>query len=216
MQKGHTQFIQGEAGDIELVLNHADKAGSCLVMVICHPHPLYGGTLTNKVVHILAKTAVHLGMHVVRFNFRGVGKSEGVHDHGSGETIDCLAVIEWARKEFSCEKVSLAGFSFGAYVALRVANKVSLHSLLTVSPPVNLYDCSALGEVEVPWAVIQGTVDEIVSFAEVERWVGSKQSSPVFVTQEADHFFNGKLNPLSEAVTGFWSDLMQAKKVFLK
>ena len=112
--------IDGPAGSIEARVEDPSSAGTLplVIGVVCHPHPLHGGTMQNKVVHTAARAMQEAGAATVRFNFRGVGASGGRYDDGIGEVDDALAVIEWARREFSCDTLWLAGFSFGAAVAL--------------------------------------------------------------------------------------------------
>jgi alpha/beta superfamily hydrolase len=134
-------LIDGPAGRLEArVEDPAPGSGPRVVGVVCHPHPLFGGTLQNKVVHTLARTLQELAAPTVRFNFRGVGASEGVHDDGRGEVDDALAVIAWARARWECEPLWLAGFSFGAAVALHACATARPAALVTVAPPVKRPD----------------------------------------------------------------------------
>ncbi len=130
--------------------------------VVCHPHPLGGGTLDNKVVHTVARTMQELGLPALRFNFRGVGASAGTFDDGIGETDDAQAVIDWGRERWPQAALWLAGFSFGAYVALRVSERRRPQRLITVAPPVQRFQLAALRVPDCPWLIVQGDADEIV------------------------------------------------------
>lgn len=171
---------------------------SGIAAIICHPHPLYGGSLQNKVVYYLSKTCAELGVASVRFNFRGVGRSAGCYAEGVGETEDLLAVMDWVRMRCPSFRIWLAGFSFGAFVACRAALQCPrVERLITVAPPVNLFDFPR-GEVPAcPWLVVQGGRDEVVPRMAVEDYVGACKPSPEFMClEEADHFFHGQLNAL--------------------
>ena len=192
-------LIPGPSGDLELRVESPDGEGPAPVAVICHPHPVYGGTMSNKVVHILAAGFRELGAHTVRFNFRGVGRSAGEFDNGIGETDDLLAVVAWAQTRFPGSPLWLAGFSFGAWIALKAAAQLQPERLLLVAPPVDMYDFGVIPEVSVPWMVIQGGEDEVVSAEAVSKWVMQRQPAPRFVLLDsAGHFFHGQLNVLKE------------------
>src|SRR5678816_1332155 len=130
-------LIDGPAGRLEArVEDPSPGSGPRVLGVVCHPHPLYGGTMQNKVVHTLARAMQEVGAATVRFNFRGVGASTGTHDEGRGEIDDAAAVAQWARRRWRCERLWLAGFSFGAAVALQAAPRLAPERLVTVAPPV--------------------------------------------------------------------------------
>lgn len=194
-----TVSIDGPAGRIEGITAcppEGDIRG--VVAVICHPHPLYGGSLHNKVVHYLSRTCNELGIPSLRFNFRGVGQSEGSYDGGRGESEDLLAVLDWISQRRPGFDIWLAGFSFGAYVAYRSARaRPQIRRLITVAPPVNLFDFGEAPAPRCPWLVVQGKRDKIVPCQEVERWVHTQESAPdLLCFKEADHFFHGQLNAL--------------------
>lgn len=178
-----------------------------VVGIVCHPHPLYGGTLNNKVVHTVARTFTDLGARALRFNFRGVGKSEGEYDHGNGETDDLLAVLDWVRLRRPDDEVWLAGFSFGAYVALRAAGQVPVQRLITIAPAVHLYDFAALPPPNCPWILVQGSADEVVPAAEVLAWRERLAPRPQLIYMEqAGHFFHQRLNDLRDELTAALGD----------
>ena len=195
-----SEIIPGKAGDIELQCHdgHHEKP----VVVVTHPHPLYGGTMDNKVVHTLVRTFAEQGLSTVRFNFRGVGKSMGEYDKGKGESEDLQTVCEWARHRYPGRPLWLAGFSFGAYVALRAHEKVQAEQLCLVAPPVSIYDFSKLPDVKIPWMVVQGGKDEVIDPDAVADWLDTRHPRPHVVWfEEAGHFFHGGLIQLKQAVS---------------
>ena len=198
---GQRVIIPGPAGVLEGITACPDKETRGAVAVILHPHPLYGGTLNNKVVHYLSRTCNQLGIPSLRFNFRGVGESGGVYDDGRGETEDCLAVLDWVQERRPGFDIWLAGFSFGAYVAYRSVHRhPRISRLLAVAPPVNLFDFKVLTAPSCPWTLIQGELDELVPAASVENWVDTLPVQPRKILLPADHFFHGQLNALQAAL----------------
>ena len=198
--------IPGPAGQLEVELSEPETypAGGP-VAVVCHPHSLYGGSLRNKVVHILADTLTEMGLPTVRFNFRGVGQSEGKFDQGQGEQEDLQSVVSWLRERYEGAPLWLAGFSFGAYVAYRAHRNLDVERLLLVAPPVSLFVFGQPEPVTIPWIVIQGSEDEIVPAMEVENWIAGQPNPPEFhMMQDASHFFHGRLNDLRDLVLTGW------------
>jgi alpha/beta superfamily hydrolase len=203
---GEELLIPGPAGPIETLTScPACYQGRRPIAVICHPHPLYGGSMKNKVVHILAQTFNELGLLSVTFNFRGVGKSRGRFDGGVGETDDLQAVVRFFRERHPQAPLWLAGFSFGAYVALRGWREAAADRLLLVAPPVTMFDFAALPGVDVPWMVVQGGRDDVSDPSSVSKWVHQQRPRPDYEWMaDADHFFHGRLNRLREVVSGQW------------
>ena len=196
--------IDGPAGPIEALLERTAGASTGLIAVCCHPHPLYGGTMQNKVVHTLARAAQELGVTSIRFNFRGVGRSGGAYDNGVGETADAAAVADWGRRELGAARLWTFGFSFGSYVALRLAALREAERLVTVAPPVRRFDFARLPVPSCPWLVVQGDADELVDHEAVQGWTRSLAPAPeVRVVPRAGHFFHGRLTEL-RAVVGEW------------
>jgi alpha/beta superfamily hydrolase len=192
--------VEGPAGPIEVVHNVPGPAVRGVALV-CHPHPLQGGTLDNKVVQTLAKTFFGLGYVAVRFNFRGVGQSAGTFDDGNGETDDALAVLARARARFGASlPVALAGFSFGSYVQTRLAERVAAERLVLVAPAVKRF---AVRNVAPETIVIHGDEDDVVPLADVLAWA-SPQQLPIVVFPGCGHFFHGRLPQLSRIVTALW------------
>jgi uncharacterized protein len=192
--------VPGQAGPIEVVRNVPGPAVRGVALV-CHPHPLQGGTLDNKVVQTPARTFFGLGYVAVRFNFRGVGQSGGTFDEGNGETDDALAVLADTRARFGDSlPVALAGFSFGSYVQTRVAERVASERLVLVAPAVRRF---AVGAVAPESIVIHGDEDDVVPLADVLAWARPQQL-PIVVFPGCGHFFHGRLPQLSRIVAALW------------
>ncbi len=188
--------LNGPAGVLEILAEGFDTPFNGIA-IVCHPHPLHGGTLLNKVVHYLARSCRELGLASLRFNYRGVGKSEGGYGEGVGESEDLLAIIDWLTEHYPGTPLWLAGFSFGSYVALRAAGLRPVAQLITIAPAVNRLDFSDLPIPNCPWLLVHGEADEIVPFAEVVAWLETVTPSPETVYLEGvGHFFHGQLPQL--------------------
>lgn len=193
-------IADGPAGALEIVANVPSSARRGIALV-AHPHPEQGGTLDNKVAQTLAKAFHALGYVAVRFNFRGVGASEGRFDGGIGETDDALAALGWARERFGARwPVALAGFSFGSYVQTRVAKRVDAERLVLVGPAVKRF---AVETVPADTIVVHGESDEVVPLADVLDWA-RPQALPVVVFPGCSHFFHGRLPQLRDTIVGMW------------
>jgi alpha/beta superfamily hydrolase len=199
--------IPGPAGTIEARLEDPVAEGQArqAIGVVCHPHPLHGGTMQNKVVHTAARAMQEAGAATVRFNFRGVGASAGAYDNGVGELADALAVVDWARVHFDCETLWLAGFSFGAAAALQAATRGAAPArLVTIAPPVGRIIVEPIPRPDCRWLVVQGDQDELVDVELVRRWVTGYVPAPeLAVLAGAEHFFHGRLNELRATVLRF-------------
>jgi hypothetical protein len=174
--------------------------------VVCHPHPLYGGAMTNKVVYTLVSCALKAGLVAVRFNFRGVGRSGGVHDESRGETLDAIAVAEWMRTRLPGAATVLAGFSFGAYVSLKAAAQLHPKLQVSVSIPFGRYVDGAAPPPHpgCPWLAVHSADDDVVSYQETVAVLRTYQPPPQLVTLEgAGHFYHGRLGDLQNAVLPF-------------
>ena len=194
--------IPGAAGNIEGLLQEYEGADHSLIAVVCHPHPLYGGTLHNKVAHRVASTLHTRGAAVLRFNFRGVGKSEGTHDRGRGELDDGLVVLETLRRRYPAARVWVAGFSFGSWVASRMAAAESaVERLIMIAPPVHTQTFEEMRGSPVPKLVVQGTADEICKPENLARvfptWADPKRLVEV---PGGSHFFDRQLADLGSAI----------------
>jgi uncharacterized protein len=201
--------LQGPAGDIEArvevpqAVNQRDGAVAAFG-VVCHPHPLFGGTLDNKVVYTLARAFHDLGLPTIRFNFRGVGKSVGSFADGIGETEDALAVIGEGRQRWPGAALWLAGFSFGGAVAIRAAAQANPEKLVTVAPAIRRVPLEDIPAPTCPWLIVQGDKDDLVNHVEVTEWASRLPHPPeIVLLPGVEHFFHGKLNELRDAVTQF-------------
>ncbi len=194
--------IQGPAGTLVGIAGHPvdSEKSRKTVAIICHPHPLFGGTMNNKVTHMIEKSMRELNCHSIRFNFRGVEKSEGEFDDGKGETDDLMAIYHWIKEIMPEHKIFLAGFSFGSYVALRACPRIKPQQFLTVAPPVERYDFTELELPQCPWLVIQGEEDDVVTPKAVYDYVNNLENRPQLVTFKAGHFFHRRLLDLKGAI----------------
>jgi alpha/beta superfamily hydrolase len=195
-------YIDGPAGQLETLLEAPKQIGRPMVAVLCHPHPQHQGTMMNKVIHTLSRSMNDLGVPAVRFNFRGVGTSDGAYAEGIGETDDVLAVIEWAKTRYKTAEFCLLGFSFGAMVACRAALTARPAQLVSVAPAVSgMGGLLADAQPECPWLIVQGDADETAPCDQLLEWVNTLAPGPdVIILPEASHFFHGKLTLLREAV----------------
>jgi hypothetical protein len=189
------EFISGAAGRIECAVDKPDAPARGIAL-IAHPHPLYGGTLDNKVVQTLARAFVELGYEAWRPNFRGVGETEGVHDEGRGELEDLAAVL----KSIQTEKFVLAGFSFGASLVARLAERVKPEWLVLIGIGITRLEAP---QVPAGTLVIHGENDDTVPLAAVLDWA-RPQELPVVVVPGADHFFHRKLHVIKRIVQANW------------
>ena len=194
--------LPGPAGGIEAATNVAEVAQARAgVAVICHPHPLQGGTMHNKVVTTLERSLRELGLATVVFNFRGTGASQGTFDDGIGETEDLIAVARWAQRVRPHDALWLAGFSFGSYVAARAASQLPVRQMISIAPPVGRWDFSQLASPLCPWLIVQGEADEIVEPQAVYAWVAAQPEPPTLVRMpDTSHFFHRRLLDLRGVV----------------
>jgi len=190
-----TFLLQGPAGVLEVATDMptaaAARAGTA---VICHPNPVQGGTMSNKVVTTLERTLRELGLATVRFNFRGVGRSSGEYDHARGEVDDALAVADWTRRVRPQAALWMAGFSFGGYVAMRVAAQRETAQLITIAPAVKRFHTGELAAPTCPWLIVQGEADDVVLPDEVYAFAAQIAPPPDLIkVADTGHFFHGKL-----------------------
>jgi hypothetical protein len=197
--------LAGPAGTLEALLEDPQPEGAANQTrrgfgVLCHPHPLHGGTMLNKVVHMLARGLQEQGLATLRFNYRGVGRSQGKYDEGRGETADALAVIAWGRQRWPQAPLTLAGFSFGSMIALQAAASARPVRLITVAPAVSNPAYVAIQQPDCPWLIIQGEADELVDYRAVAEFAARFSPPPALrLLPGVDHFFNGHLPELREA-----------------
>jgi uncharacterized protein len=217
------RFLQGEAGQIEVLVDEPDLPhGTPLkgLALIAHPHPLYGGTNENKVVQTLARTFSQLGYVCWRPNFRGVGKTEGEFNEGQGESRDLILALKTAQGELAARGIEspaiLAGFSFGSFVQTMVARELDLahkgqaglayERLVLVGPATTRF---AVQPVRADTIVIHGEKDEVVPLVNVLEWA-RPQSLPITVVPDSDHFFNRKLTSIKQVILGAWGEKFTA------
>jgi uncharacterized protein len=205
-------FIEGPAGKLEGIFwdpsrAHSPNAKPAIAAVVCHPHPLFGGTMHNKVVYQVARTLDRVGVPSLRFNFRGVGLSAGKHDRGHGERADVRAALDFVAAEFPDVPLLVAGFSFGCWVGLRVGSEDSrVTELVGVGPPVNDSDFSYLAKTEKPRLFILGEKDQYGSPEQLEKLIATfpkpvQRETKAVIVPGADHFFVGQLNEVDAALS---------------
>lgn len=201
-------FLQGQAGRLELLVspntNSSNSGSNKKIAIICHPHPLHQGTMNNKVVHTLHKALYACGFHTIRFNYRGVGRSDGEYGNSIGESADLRVIVDWVKQQIpNCELV-LAGFSFGAFIALNISKEVNCKLLISVAPAVQNQDYSSAMPVTCPWLVVQGEKDEIIAPNLVFEFLNSLDETgnkPDLIRfPDASHFFHGKLIELRDNI----------------
>jgi len=197
--------IAGPAGQLEARLELPEPGGEPRVFgVACHPHPLYGGTMDNKVTHVIARSMLECGAPALRFNFRGVGASAGQFDDGRGEAEDLAAVVAEGRRRFPSAALWLGGFSFGAFVALKAAATLAPAKLIAVAPPVARFELGSVAHPECDWMLVQGDADDVVPPGAVLAWAAEQPRKPrLHVLAGAGHFFHGKLHALKPLLTSF-------------
>lgn len=200
-----TFFIQGPAGKLEAMLWTTREANPGMAALVCHPHPLFGGTMHNKVVYQAAKALHQSGVPVLRFNFRGAGLSDGAHDRGRGEQGDVRAALGYLAEHFPAKRLLLAGFSFGAWVGLRVGCEDSrVTKLIGLGIPVDNSDLDYLRACQKPKLFIQGGNDQFGSRANVESlFQEMPEPKKLVIVDGVDHFFAGKLNEVGSAITSW-------------
>jgi alpha/beta superfamily hydrolase len=199
-------LLQGPAGPLEAILwTPAGGTQPPMAALVCHPHPLFGGTMHNKVVYQAAKSLASLGLAVLRFNFRGVGKSAGTHDRGAGERDDVSAALDFLAAEFATLPLLVAGFSFGSVTGLRVGSvDARVTELVGLGIPVNSTDFSFLAECTKPKLFVQGGNDQYGAIEKTREVVASLPEPKRLVeVAGADHFFAGKLDQVDKAIAAW-------------
>ena len=192
--------IEGQAGAIEAIVEETGQPGPSYA-VICHPHPLKGGTMDNKVVTTVARALRETGIPTLRFNFRGVGSSAGVFDQGAGETRDAAAAASWGARRWPGRSLVLAGFSFGGCIAWRLALERTPRYLITVAPAIQRVETASNAVPQCQWLIVQGDADDVVDPAAVIDWVDGLRPRPkLVVLPGVGHFFHGRLSELRQAV----------------
>ncbi|MFA6015171.1 MAG: alpha/beta hydrolase [Gallionellaceae bacterium] len=185
----------GKSGNLEGIA-HLPKGEPVAIAIVCHPLPTMGGTMENKVAFTLAKTFAELGCVALRFNFRGVGASEGEFSGGEGEMQDVVSINEFSREQFGELPLILSGFSFGGYVAALAAQQLQPRHLILAAPAVGRF---AMPGVAPDTLVIHGEHDDVVPLADVMNWARPAHL-PVVVLPQAEHFFHGRLTQLRDLI----------------
>jgi uncharacterized protein len=197
---GERVSIEGPAGALEAVVEDTGLPNPSYA-IVCHPHPLMGGTMDNKVVTTVARALRETGIPTLRFNFRGVGASGGTFDEGIGETADADAVATFGTRRWPGRTLVIGGFSFGGFIALRLAQKRTPRHLITVAPAIGLFDVSGLTVPRCPWLIVQGDADDVVDPVAVAAWVDTLSPKPrLVVLPGVGHFFHGRLRELQDTV----------------
>jgi len=199
-------FVDGPAGRLETLLAAPRQGAPAGICLVCHPHPLYGGAMSNKVVYALASSALQAGLLTARFNFRGVGQSEGVYDQTRGETGDALAVYAWLRRQLPQAPLVLAGFSFGAYVSLKAAAEARPALQISVSIPFGKYleNAEPPPHPGCPWLALHSADDEVVNYDDTLAVLQAYVPPPQLVRFEgAGHFYHGRLSELQQTLLPF-------------
>jgi len=193
--------IDGAQGSLEALLETPEGASRLRIAVLCHPHPQHQGTMLNKVVHTLARAMNDLGIPALRFNFRGVGASDGEYGGGEGEIDDVVAIADYVRGRWPNADIWLGGFSFGAVVAARAAARIAPAQLITIAPAINILGAKLSEQPTVAWLIVQGDADEIVPANDVVEWVDRLDPGPELVLLPGvGHFFHGHLVDLRRAL----------------
>lgn len=186
-------FIDGPSGQIEAQFDQPRRTRVACTSILCHPHPLYGGSMRDLVLDTVAQALLANGISCLRFNFRGVGASAGSHDNGNGEIDDLLAAIEWVRSEYPNDRLMLTGYSFGAHVTWQTTERVSPEQVLLIAPPVGAMGFSDI-RTEAVIHAIAGDQDDFVDCNKLQALAGVD----AHIIEGADHFFAGQMGELRD------------------
>ena len=197
--------LVGVVGKLEAVIdNRTESVNPAYIAVCCHPHPQHGGAMGNKVIYTASRALAGLGITSIRFNFRGVGESEGEYADGIGEQDDLKAVVNWVKHQYPERKLILCGFSFGAYITCQQASALNPTLLVSIAPPIGRIEFTGFSRPKSPWLVIQGDDDELVDAGRVAKWSGEfLPPAKLFQMPETSHFFHGKLVELRSNIESF-------------
>ncbi len=201
--------VYSSAGRLEAL--YRDLQDPAAVAVVCHPHPLGGGTLHNKVVFRAARGLENANVATLRFNFRGAGASAGRHEEGEGEQDDVSAAIKWLQRMHPDNKLFVGGFSFGSCVASRVACELpEVFAVFLIGVPIDKYDFGYLRYCEKPMLILHGTQDEYGEVAKLEKLVPTIRNAESVVITGADHFFTKQLDAVEETMRSWAAELLEA------
>lgn len=195
LQTSQPFLLPGPAGQLEVMTTWPKANVKAVVGIICHPHPLFDGTMHNKVVTMIAKAFDELGIKTVRFNFRGVGASTGKYGETIGESDDLLAILNWVKRVLPDHAIWLAGFSFGGYIAANIAAQENVPQLVTIAPGISHHQFERLNAITCPWLIVQGDADDITPLAVVSQFIETHPALNITfrVIPGASHFFDRRL-----------------------
>jgi len=200
--------LHSSAGRLEALYRELQDPAA--VAVVCHPHPLGGGSLHNKVVFRAARGLENANVATLRFNFRGVGASQGKHDEGEGEQADVMDAIDWCLKMHPGKKLFVGGFSFGSWVATRVACEMpEVFAIFLIGTPVNKYDFGYLKHCEKPMLFLHGTQDEHGDVSKLEQLVPHIRNAESVIVTGADHFFTKQIEVVEETMRSWAEELLE-------
>jgi alpha/beta superfamily hydrolase len=210
-------IFNGTEGRLEGRYHHSKQPGAPIALLL-HPHPQHGGTMNNKVVYALYQTYVQRGFSVLRFNFRGVGRSQGTFDNGQGELSDAASALDWMQTyNPNASGVWIAGFSFGAWIAMQLLmRRPEVVGFVAVAPPANMYDFSFLAPCPSSGLIVQGDKDDIVPAGDAKK-LADKITAQKNITadfeliKDADHFFQGKMDKMTGVVNAYMDKRMKAE-----
>jgi alpha/beta superfamily hydrolase len=204
LPKSQRLQLDGPVGKLEALLEAPQETDVVGCAVVCHPHPLHGGTMQNKVAHTLARSFIKQDFMALRFNFRGVNESDGEFDEGRGELQDVFAAMDFLATGYPDLPLWLSGFSFGAVMAVHAAAERTPAGLVSIAPAVSRFARKLERQPDCPWLIMQGDQDELVDVDETISWVNDLDPGPELqILEGAEHFFHGKLVLLREAVQTF-------------
>ena len=204
----HPRLILLDGRQVELILTTPTRITSNRFGLLAHPHPLHAGTMNNKVVTTVARALRDSGIPSIRFNFRGVGKSDGEFDCGVGEAWDLIKLSSIIREVFAISDIILAGFSFGAYVGYRACHQVMPERMISIAPAVNHGDFTEFGVPSLPWFIVAAANDEIVPITDITKWHQHLVPEPkLHVFKDCGHFFHGRLVELKQTLMDIISDV---------
>src|SRR5690242_19431936 len=211
-------IINGPEGRIEGRYHHA-RGGTAPMALVLHPHPLHGGTMNNKIVYTLYQCFVRRGFSTLRFNFRGVGRSQGSFDRGEGELADAAAALDWLQTyNPNAQACWIAGFSFGAWIGMQLLmRRPEIDGFIVLAPPANLYDFSFLAPCPSSGMIVHGDKDAVVPYKDVTGLVDKLKTQKGIVIEQkvipgANHFFDGKVEPLMEAISGYLDKRLKTER----
>ncbi|ABI83417.1 alpha/beta hydrolase [Francisella tularensis] len=207
-----TFFIQGQAGRIETAYDKVKGANKDIVAVICHPHPLYQGSMHNKIVTTIVRAMKTFNIESYRFNYRGVGESQGQYGDGVGELEDLISVCDWIKHNSTAKKIILCGFSFGGAIAYKGLSSLdNIVSLITIAPAVDRFDLTKFSQPQdIPWLVVQGIDDDTVNPNSVFDFTlkAIKSDLTLVKMNQVGHFFHGKLIELKTVIENFLTPIV--------